>query len=111
MKFFRNLMPSNSNRLKEDNYNIDFSYITPRVTAMSYPRNNAIEQIYHNDINEISQYLNSKHSNHYLIYNLSGIKYDYDKFDNNVITHVWEDHHSPPFNEIFVILKSVYDYL
>ena len=62
MKFFRNLMPSNSNRLKEDNYNIDFSYITPRVTAMSYPSNNAIEQIYHNDINEISQYINSKHS-------------------------------------------------
>ena len=111
MKFFRNLMPSNANRLKENNLNLDFSYITPRVTAMSYPSSNAFEQIYHNDINEVSMYINSKHPKHYSIYNLSGIEYDYNKFDNSVITYVWEDHHSPPLNEIFQILKSVYDYL
>jgi hypothetical protein len=56
-----------------ENKSLDLSAITPRMYAMSYPSENFIESMYHNDQNDIAEYFNKKHPNKYLIFNLSGI--------------------------------------
>ena len=37
MDYLRTLVSGKKQRLKEFNYNIDLSYISPRIIAMSYP--------------------------------------------------------------------------
>jgi hypothetical protein len=36
-----------------------------------------------------------------MIYNLSGRKYDYEKFNNKVKDFEWEDHQAPALSTIF----------
>ena len=55
--------------IKED-YNLDLTYITPRIIAMAYPAS-GIESIYRNPIDEVVRFLKNKHEHHYLIVNLS----------------------------------------
>jgi len=37
MNHIRELVQKNTNRFKENGYNLDLTYITPRVLAMSFP--------------------------------------------------------------------------
>lgn len=46
-----------------------------------------------------------------MIYNLSGIPYDYSKFQNLVSDFPWADHHSPPMDTLFRICKAIDTYL
>jgi len=55
--------------------------------------------------------LNKNHPKKYLIFNLSGITYDSEKFNNSVITYHWPDHKAPPLYDIFNIILQAYTYL
>ena len=70
-------------RYSENGYDLDLSYITPRVVAMSIP-GEGVHKVYRNSIDSVAQFLNEKHEGKYRILNLSGIKYDYEKFNMNV---------------------------
>jgi len=70
-------------RFKQEDFDLDLTYITPRIIAMSYPAS-GLESIYRNPITEVSRFLKNKHNNNFLIINLSNRKYDYSKFDNMV---------------------------
>lgn len=37
MNYIREKISGKKNRLKQHNYNLDLTYITPRIIAMSYP--------------------------------------------------------------------------
>jgi phosphatidylinositol-3,4,5-trisphosphate 3-phosphatase/dual-specificity protein phosphatase PTEN len=58
---------------------------------MAFPAS-GFEKVYRNSIDDVniikikvSEYLNKKHEDHYLIFNLSGRKYDTTKFNNKVL--------------------------
>ncbi len=88
---------------------LDLSYITPRMLAMSYPSSSFIESLYHNNIEDISNYLKKNHDKKYLIFNLSGIPYETKYFDDKVVDFKWPDHKAPPLFDIFIIIqKSIY---
>ena len=91
--------------------NLDLDYITNRIIAMSYPGDSIKEILKHNNINEIINHLHKYHNNNYKIYNLSGIPYKENKFDNMVKLYYWKDHHAPPLFELFKICFSIRDYL
>jgi phosphatidylinositol-3,4,5-trisphosphate 3-phosphatase/dual-specificity protein phosphatase PTEN len=55
--------------------------------------------------------LKNKHPKHYRVYNLSGRKYDYSKFDHQVYEYQWEDHHSPPIHLLFEICQKIDQFL
>ena len=82
-------------RLKQDGYNLDIGYITPRIMAMSYPAERFIQKMYRNDINTVASYLREKHNDNFWIFNLSGIEYDVKPFNGRVTVYQWLDHHSP----------------
>ena len=94
-----------------ENKSLDIAKITPRMYAMSYPSDNFIESMYHNNQDDIAEYLNKNHPKKYLIFNLSGIPYDREKFNNSVIDYKWPDHKAPPLFDIFTIIYQAYNFL
>lgn len=52
---------------------------------------------------QVAAFLEEKHKDSYLIFNLSCRKYDYKKFKNMVKEYKWEDHHSPAMNVLFEV--------
>ena len=112
MNLIKNLVSKNKNRIETDKHSLDLSYITSRVLAMSFPSDSIVESIIHNNINEISQYLNSRYTkNNYYIYNLSGIDYDRSKFNNNVSLFQWADHEAPPLFDILTVCELSVSFL
>ena len=98
--------------MMSDNKCLDIAKITPRMYAMSYPSDSFIESMYHNNQDDIAEYLNKYHPNKYLIFNLSGIPYtSEDKFNKSVITYNWPDHKAPPLSDIFNIIYQAYNFL
>lgn len=83
MDYIRELLSGNKQRLKNDEYNLDLTYITPRIIAMSYPAS-GIESFYRNPIGQVSKFLKENHGAKYLVFNLSGRTYNYEKFNKMV---------------------------
>lgn len=110
MDWLRSKVSGHRNRYKDDEYNLDITYITDRILAMSFPAS-GFEQCYRNNISRVSQFLDEKHPGSYKIYNLSNRSYNTNKFKGEVVSYEWEDHHSPPLLMLFKICKDMYDYL
>jgi len=54
MDSIRKLVSGNRRRFTEDNINLDLTYITPNIIAMSYP-SSGLESMYRNPIERVSQ--------------------------------------------------------
>jgi hypothetical protein len=52
MDSIRKLVSGNRRRFTEDNVNLDLTYITPNIIAMSYP-SSGIESMYRNPIDRV----------------------------------------------------------
>lgn len=110
MDIIRAIVSGKKKRYIEQGYDLDLSYITPRIIAMSIP-GEGIKKIYRNNLDKVSEFLESKHRNHYLIFNLSGIAYDYEKFQEQVMEFPWEDHYPPPIELLFQACKEIEKWL
>eukprot|EP01016_Furgasonia_blochmanni_P046817 TRINITY_DN6804_c0_g1_i8.p1 TRINITY_DN6804_c0_g1~~TRINITY_DN6804_c0_g1_i8.p1 ORF type:complete len:420 (-),score=78.12 TRINITY_DN6804_c0_g1_i8:34-1293(-) len=111
MNIIREIVSGRKNRFKKGNYNLDLTYVCPRVIAMSYPAS-GFESAYRNNIDEVSKFIKDRHSTNYRIYNLSGRKYNYDKFEkNSILDYLWKDHHSPPIDMLFDICQNIDEFL
>ena len=111
MNFIRKILPGGSHRMEANGDSLDLAYITPRMMAFSYPSDKLIESLYHNSIDDVSKFLNEKHGDKYLIFNLSGIQYQNEKFKNNVVFYPWPDHKAPPLYDIFDIISKSLTFL
>jgi phosphatidylinositol-3,4,5-trisphosphate 3-phosphatase/dual-specificity protein phosphatase PTEN len=56
MDYLRTLVSGKKQRLKEFNYNLDLTYICPRIIAMSFP-GSGLEAAYRNNIDTVVYYL------------------------------------------------------
>eukprot|EP00457_Paulinella_chromatophora_P001792 gb/GEZN01001794.1/.p1 GENE.gb/GEZN01001794.1/~~gb/GEZN01001794.1/.p1 ORF type:complete len:877 (+),score=112.48 gb/GEZN01001794.1/:93-2723(+) len=84
-------------RFKEDGYDLDLTYITPRLLAMGYP-SEGVEGAYRNSLKDVQSFFTRRHPQAYRLYNLcSERKYDPTKFQNSVIRYPFDDHNPPPF--------------
>lgn len=110
MNFLRKIISGNKKRYIDDDFNLDLSYITPRIIAMAIP-GEGIKKLYRNSISDIQKFLKKRHSNHYLMINISGHKYDYSLFENNVLEYDWVDHQAPKVHTLFKICERIYKYL
>jgi phosphatidylinositol-3,4,5-trisphosphate 3-phosphatase/dual-specificity protein phosphatase PTEN len=117
MNILREWISGKKQRFKDNQFNLDLTYITPRIIVMSFPAS-GLEAMYRNSIKDVSKFLALKHSTDYKVYNLSGRAYDYAKFNNNVDTfklkveeHSWKDHHSPSLYLLFTLCESIQTYL
>lgn len=102
MDWLRSKVSGHRNRFKDDEYNLDITYITDRILAMSYPAS-GFEQCYRNNISRVNDFLEDRHLGNFKIYNLSNRSYNTSKFSGEVVSYEWEDHHSPPLIMLFRI--------
>ena len=54
MNWLRQIVSGKRNRFQEGDYNLDITYITPRILAMSFPAQ-GFESLYRNNIDNVSQ--------------------------------------------------------
>jgi phosphatidylinositol-3,4,5-trisphosphate 3-phosphatase and dual-specificity protein phosphatase PTEN len=52
MDWLRKIVSGKRNRFRDDTYNLDVTYITPRIIAMSFPAS-GLEIMYRNNMNDV----------------------------------------------------------
>jgi phosphatidylinositol-3,4,5-trisphosphate 3-phosphatase/dual-specificity protein phosphatase PTEN len=110
MNYIRTLVSGKKKRFVDRKFNLDLSYITPRIIAMAFP-GSGIETIYRNSIDHVAKFLNQRHQKNYIVFNLAGKKYDNVKFNNRVKEYDWVDHHAPPLDILFDICDEIHNFL
>ena len=98
-------------RHKCEKYNLDLTYITPRIIAMSYPACDFMQKMYRNDIQDVANYLEDNHKDKYVVINVSGKQYDTSPFNGMVLEESWEDHHSPTLLLLTHVCRSMFNFL
>src|SRR3989338_1175279 len=106
----RTLVSVDRYRYKEGEYNLDLTYITPRIIAMATV-GEGLESVWRNHIDNVARFLTEKHEGRYLIFNLSEKSYDYSKFNNAVMEFGFPDHHPPPLSMLFQCMVSMDSWL
>lgn len=79
--YIRSLVSGSKQRYVDRKYNLDLTYITPKLIAMAYPAS-GFDVLYRNHIDTVSKFLEERHSDKYIVINLSGKNYDKSKFNN-----------------------------
>lgn len=74
MNYIREKVSGKRKRVKDAGYNLDFSYVCPRVIAMAFPAE-GFEITFRNNIKDVVNYIEERHGFDYHIYNLSGRAY------------------------------------
>ena len=112
MNYFWELFDEdNKKHFIDRKYNLDLSYITPRIIVMSYP--SSFPKIFSgNNIKTVSDFLNERHGKNYLVINLSEKKNNLSKFEGKVIFYETKIFNIPPrLVTLFSICNEIYDYL
>lgn len=110
MDFLRELVSKEKTRYISPDYNLDLTYITPRIIAMAYPAL-GLESMFRNKITDVSKFFKQKHEKNYKIINCSSRLYDYKYFENRVIDMKWPNHYPCPFIVFIKIILEVINFL
>ncbi|KAM4815262.1 phosphatidylinositol 3,4,5-trisphosphate 3-phosphatase TPTE2-like [Thomomys bottae] len=110
-KLIRRLVSGNKRRYAKDGFDLDLTYITDRLVAMSFP-SSGIHTFYRNPMQEVARFFNTRHPEHYFVYNLcSERSYDPKYFHHRVHRIMIEDHNVPTLEEMVSFAKEVIAWL
>ncbi|XP_056149208.1 tensin-3-like [Lampris incognitus] len=94
----------------EEGYELDLTYITERIIAVSFPWA-CSEEIYLHNLKDVTRMLKSKHADNYLIINLSEKRSDLARMNPKTLDTGWPDLHAPPLDKICTICKAMESWL
>ncbi|XP_059935739.1 phosphatidylinositol 3,4,5-trisphosphate 3-phosphatase TPTE2-like [Mesoplodon densirostris] len=107
----RRRVSENKRRYKKDGFDLDLTYITERIIAMSFPSSGK-QSFYRNPIKEVVRFLDTKHQNHYRVYNLCSERaYDAKYFHDRVCRYMIDDHNVPSLSEMVAFSKDVKEWM
>ncbi|XP_032219913.1 phosphatidylinositol 3,4,5-trisphosphate 3-phosphatase TPTE2 [Nematostella vectensis] len=107
----RRMISQNKRRYQQDGFDLDLTYVTERVIAMSFPSSGK-HKMYRNPISEVARFLDTKHSDHYKVYNLcSERSYDPSIFHNQVERILIDDHNVPRLSQLLYFCHNVREWL
>lgn len=91
----RQIVASNKRRFVDGAFDLDLTYVTSNIIAMSWPAGGQ-DAMFRNPRSEVLKFLDSKHLDDYYVYNLcSERKYEASVFHGRV-KHIPFDDHNPP---------------
>ena len=91
----------------EHMFDLDITYITDKIIAMSVPTNNPMQAFYRNPISEVRRFFETYHAGHYRIINLCPeMPYDIGFFGYNVLEICTEDHEPPDMKDLVRIVTD-----
>ena len=97
--FLKSLVSQDKYRFCFDGFDLDLTYITPRIIAMGLP-SSSYEAYYRNDIHDVINFFKERHPQHHKVYNLcEEKKYKDDTFYKQGF-FPFQDHEAPPLNLI-----------
>ncbi|XP_073469360.1 phosphatidylinositol 3,4,5-trisphosphate 3-phosphatase TPTE2-like isoform X1 [Aquarana catesbeiana] len=106
-KVTRRMVSENKRRYQKDGFDLDLTYVTDRIIAMSFPSSGK-QSFYRNPIEEVARFLDSKHKDHYKVYNLCSEKgYDPKYFHYRVERVFIDDHNVPALADMIKFTASV----
>nr|XP_020643674.1 phosphatidylinositol 3,4,5-trisphosphate 3-phosphatase TPTE2-like isoform X1 [Pogona vitticeps]XP_020643675.1 phosphatidylinositol 3,4,5-trisphosphate 3-phosphatase TPTE2-like isoform X1 [Pogona vitticeps] len=106
-KVTRRMVSENKRRYTKDGFDLDLTYVTARVIAMSFPSSGQ-QAFYRNPIKEVAKFLDTKHGDHYKVYNLCSEQgYDPMFFHYRVERIFIDDHNVPTLEEMLKFTASV----
>ncbi|XP_022798833.1 tensin-like isoform X3 [Stylophora pistillata] len=106
----RHRVSRNRVRHVDENFDLDMTYITDRIIAMSFPAS-GLETTYRNNLREVAKMLQTNHQDKYMVFNLSERRYDISKLNHQVLDFGWPDHLAPPLERLCSIIKSIDSWL
>eukprot|EP00049_Salpingoeca_infusionum_P009864 m.167733 g.167733 ORF g.167733 m.167733 type:complete len:927 (-) comp14467_c0_seq3:247-3027(-) len=89
---------------------LDLTYITARIIAMSFPAS-GLEATYRNDLNDVAAVLTSRHGDKFMVFNVSDKAYNISKLRHQVLDFGWPDHMAPPIERLCSIILSMDSWL
>ncbi|XP_069768430.1 tensin-3-like isoform X3 [Narcine bancroftii] len=99
-----------TSHIMEEGYELDLTYITERVIAVSFPAGCSEETYFHN-LQDVTRMLKSKHGDNYLVFNLSERRYDLSKLNSKLMDVGWPDLHAPALDKMCTICKAMETWL
>ncbi|XP_005743338.1 putative tyrosine-protein phosphatase auxilin isoform X3 [Pundamilia nyererei] len=121
-KFFSNFKDNLKDTLKDTSTKVmhqvatytkgelDIAYITSRIIVMTYPVE-SVQIGYQNHVEDIRSFLDSRHADHYTVFNLSQRNYRGAKFSNRVSECNWPSRQAPSLHNLFAVCKNMYNWL
>ncbi|XP_026129353.1 putative tyrosine-protein phosphatase TPTE isoform X2 [Carassius auratus] len=110
-KVTRRMVSENKRRYQKDGFDLDLTYVTERVIAMSFPSSGK-QALYRNPIREVARFLDTKHLDHYKVFNLCSEKgYDPKFFHYRVERVMIDDHNVPSLEDMLVYTACVRDWM
>lgn len=107
----RQLISQNKRRYQQDGFDLDLTYVTNRVIATSFP-SSGWWAIYRNPIEKVALFLDTKHREHYKIFNLCSEKtYDTSLFHEMVERVMIDDHNVPSVEQMLEFTDTVRTWL
>lgn len=102
-----------------DGYRMDLAYITPQLIASAMPSTSYIQGFYRSNLTLLVKFLDTKHANHWHIWNLQQdceLGYDpssvVDKSANQLVTRVpTPDHHPMAMHRLVATINDIHHYL
>lgn len=107
----RHMVSQNKRRYQKDGFDLDLTYVTERIIAMSFPSSGRMSW-YRNPIKDVARFLDTKHANHYRVYNLCSERtYDDSYFHGRVERFIIDDHNVPLVKDMVRFVQNVKQWL
>ncbi|ETV80213.1 hypothetical protein, variant [Aphanomyces astaci] len=107
----KKLVSKKKRRFIDDGFDLDMTYVTPRLIAFGYPAEN-LEGMYRNHYKDVYSCFEHRHKDHYKVYNLCSERhYDKDKFHNRVAEYPFDDHNPPPLSLLIPACQDIFEWL
>lgn len=84
----------------------DLNYVTERIIAVTFHQS-CSEQTYEHSLHSITQMLQSKHSDHYMIINLSESTDVLNRMNPRVMDMGWPEQHAPSLHLLCSVCKNM----
>ena len=108
--YIKSLVSKAKTRFVYDGFDLDLTYITPRIIAMGFP-STSLEGIYRNKMEDVKRFFNKRHKDNYKVYNLCGEKtYPKDTFYQQSY-YPFVDHEAPPLNLLLPFCQDATSFL